>query len=421
MTPLTSGTTSDSRTRRHGRTRRRVPRWKDLSPLLGVRRWEPDRVKRRLRRALTIADLAEIGRRRTPRSVFDYVDGASEAGLSLERAHQAFARVELDARVLRDVTSVDTGTTILGRAASLPLILAPTGFTRMMHHEGEPAVARAAAAAGVPYTLSTMGTTSPAELMAAAPDGENWFQLYLWRDREGTRNLIRAAREAGYTTLVLTVDTPVAGNRLKDSRNGLTIPPTLNVRTLLDMARRPSWWANLLTTEPLEFAALRTFDGTVSELVDAMFDPGLELADLAWLRGEWAGRLVVKGIQSVDDARMVTDAGVDGIVVSNHGGRQLDRAATPLELLPKVAEAVDGRAEVYLDTGIVSGADIVAALGMGADACMVGRAYLYGLMAGGERGVDRTLEILRAEMTRTMQLMGAATVADLRGRAWLRP
>ncbi|MEI7056710.1 alpha-hydroxy acid oxidase [Nocardioides sp. CCNWLW239] len=409
-----------STTSRH-RTQRRLPRWKDLAPLVRVRRWEPDGRKRRLQRALTVADLADIGRRRTPRSVFEYVDGAAEAGLSLERARRAFARVEFDARVLRDVASVDTSTTILGRRAEFPLVLAPTGFTRMMHHEGEPAVARAAATAGIPYTLSTMGTTSPADLMAAAPTGQNWFQLYLWRDRAATLEVIESARVAGYDTLVLTVDTPVAGNRLRDARNGLTIPPTLNLRTLLDMSRHPAWWANLVTTAPLEFAALRSFDGTVAELVDTMFDPSLSFADLAWLRDQWRGKLVVKGLQSVEDVRLVVETGVDGIVVSNHGGRQLDRAATPLELLPAVAEAVDGRCQIFLDTGILSGADIAAALGMGADACMVGRAYLYGLMAGGERGVDRALDLLRAEMTRTMQLMGAASVADLRGRARLRP
>jgi len=411
----------DGTTATRSRTKRTLPRYQDLAPLIGVRGRERDRVARRLQRAFTVTDLAEVGRRRTPRSVFEYVDGAAEAGLSLQRSRQAFARVELDARVLRDVAAVDTSTTILGRAAAFPVVLAPTGFTRMMHHEGEPAVARAAAAAGVPYTLSTMGTTTPADLMDAAPDGRNWFQLYLWKDRAATLDLIDAARSAGYDTLVLTVDTPVAGNRLQDARNGLTIPPTLNARTLLDMSRHPSWWGNLLTTAPIEFAALQTFDGTVAELVDTMFDPGLDFDDLTWLRAHWSGNLVVKGVQSVDDARLVVEAGVEAVVVSNHGGRQLDRAATPLELLPHVVDAVEGRCQVYLDTGILTGADVVAALGMGADACMVGRAYLYGLMAGGERGVAKALEILRAEMTRTMQLMGAPTVADLRGRASLRP
>ncbi len=399
--------------------RRRIPTWSAVAPLLGFRRPVLDPVERRLRSALTVKDLARVARRTTPRSVFDYVHGAAEDELSLRRARAAFAAVEFEPRVLRDVTAVDTSTTILGRRAAFPLILAPTGFTRMMHHEGEIAVARAAARAGVPYTLSTMGTTSPGELRRAVPDGENWFQLYLWKDREGTLKLIDDVRTAGYDTLVLTVDTPVAGNRLRDARNGLTIPPSLNLRTMWDFATHPAWWVNVLTTDPIEFASLRSFDGTVAELVAKMFDPALSFADLAWLRERWEGRLVVKGIQSVDDAKQVVDAGADALVVSNHGGRQLDRAPTPLRLLPRVADAVDGRAQVFLDTGILSGADVLAAVGLGADACMVGRAYLYGLMAGGERGVDRMLEIMRAEAVRTMQLAGVSAIAELRGRVRL--
>lgn len=364
-------------------------------------------------------DLAQVARRTTPRSVFDYVHGAAEDELSIRRARSAFSSVEFSPRVLRDVGEVDTSTTILGRAASFPLILAPTGFTRMMHHEGEIAVSRSAARAGVPYSLSTMGTTSPRALQQDAP-GDNWFQLYLWKDREGTLRLIEEARASGFDTLVLTVDTPVAGNRLRDSRNGLTIPPSLNLKTMWDFALHPYWWINVLTTDPIEFASLRSFDGTVAELVAKMFDPTLSFTDLAWLREQWKGKLVVKGIQSVEDARQVVDAGADALVVSNHGGRQLDRAPTPLHLLPEVASAVDGRAQIFLDTGILSGADVLAAVGLGADACMVGRAYLYGLMAGGERGVDRMLEIVRAEAMRTMQLTGVSTVSELRGRVRLR-
>lgn len=389
-----------------------------MAPLLGFRRPVLDPVERRLRAALTVKDLARLARRKTPRSVFDYVHGAAEDELSLRRARSAFASVEFSPRVLRDVGAVDTSTTILGVPASFPLILAPTGFTRMMHHEGEIAVSRAAARAGIPYTLSTMGTTSPRALQQEAP-GNNWFQLYLWKDRDGTLKLIEEARASGFDTLVLTVDTPVAGNRLRDSRNGLTIPPSLNLKTMWDFAQHPNWWINVLTTDPIEFASLRSFDGTVAELVAKMFDPTLNFTDLAWLREQWEGKLVVKGIQSIEDARQVVDAGADALVVSNHGGRQLDRAPTPLRLLPEVAAAVDGKAQVFLDTGILSGADVLAALGLGADACMVGRAYLYGLMAGGERGVDRMLEIMRAEAVRTMQLTGAATVADLRGRVRL--
>jgi L-lactate dehydrogenase (cytochrome) len=329
--------------------------------------------------------------------------------------------VEFSPSVLRDVSAVDTSTTVLGQPARLPLVLAPTGFTRMMHHEGEVAVARAAAAAGVPYTLSTMGTTSVEEVAQAAPTGANWFQLYLWRDRAASRELVERAARAGCGTLVLTVDTPVAGSRRRDVRNGLTIPPALTARTVADMARHPRWWVNVLTTAPLEFASLRDWQGTVAELANSMFDPSAGLSDLVWLRELWGGRLVVKGVQTVEDARRVVDAGADGVVVSNHGGRQLDRAPTPLEVLPAVVDAVGDRAEVLLDTGVTNGADVIAAVAMGASACMVGRAYLYGLMAGGERGVARTLEVLQAEATRTMQLLGACTIADVRGRAALRP
>jgi L-lactate dehydrogenase (cytochrome) len=400
---------------------RRLPRWSELAPLVRLQPFEGDAVERRLRRAQDVADLRLIARRRTPRAVFDYVDGAAEDEVSLRRAREAFARVEFSPSVLRDVSAVDTSTTVLGQPARLPLVLAPTGFTRMMHHEGEVAVARAAAAAGIPYTLSTMGTTSVEEVARAAPTGTNWFQLYLWKDRGASRELVERAARAGCSTLVLTVDTPVAGSRRRDVRNGLTIPPALTARTVADMARHPRWWVNVLTTAPLEFASLRDWQGTVAELANSMFDPSAGLSDLVWLRELWGGRLVVKGVQTVEDARRVVDAGADGVVVSNHGGRQLDRAPTPLEVLPAVVDAVGDRAEVLLDTGVTNGADVIAAVAMGASACMVGRAYLYGLMAGGERGVARTLEVLQAEATRTMQLLGACTIADVRGRAALRP
>lgn len=399
---------------------RKLPKWSELSPLLGFKRPKLDPVERRLQRALTVKDLASIAYRRTPKSVFYYVHGAAEEELSLHRSRRAFASVEFEPRVLQDVSRVDTSKQILGKPAQFPLIMAPTGFTRMMHHEGEVAVARAAARAGVPYTLSTMGTTSPSELMQQAVAGNNWFQLYLWKDREATRALIEQVRTAGYDTLVLTVDTPVAGNRLRDARNGLTIPPSLSLKTLTDFALYPNWWANILTTEPIEFASLRSFDGTVAELVGQMFDPALTLDDVIWLRKQWEGSLVVKGIQSVEDAKRVVQVGVDAVVVSNHGGRQLDRAPTPIELLPRVVDAVNGRAQVFIDTGVLSGADVLAAVGLGADAVMVGRAYLYGLMAGGERGVDRMLEIMRSEAERTMQLMGAGSIADVRGRVSIR-
>jgi L-lactate dehydrogenase (cytochrome) len=395
------------------RTERRLPRWSELRPLLRLRPVQLDPTERRLSRALTIGDLRAVARRRTPRAAFDYTDGAAEAETSLRRATEAFQRVEFQPRVLRDVTAVDTTTTLLGRLSALPLAFAPTGFTRMMQHEGERAVVRVAEAVGIPYALSTLGTTSIEDVAAAAPGARRWFQLYVWRDRGAGKELVERAQAAGYEALMLTVDVPVAGARLRDARNGLTIPPSLTLRTVLDAATHPSWWFNLLSTEPLEFASLTSSEGTVAELINRMFDPSLTVRDVAWLRETWSGPLIVKGIQHVDDARMVVDAGADAVVVSNHGGRQLDRAPTPLEVLPEVAEAVGDRAEVLLDGGVRSGADVVAAVALGARACLVGRAYLYGLMAGGERGVRRAVDILAGEIVRTLQLLGADGVGSL--------
>jgi len=345
--------------------------------------------------------------------VFDYVDGAAESETSLRRSRDAYARVEFVPSILQDVSAVDTSTTILGAGAALPLVFAPTGFTRLMNHEGEPAVARVAGRLGIPYALSTLGTTSPESVAAAAPDTNKWFQLYLWNDRDAGVDLVRRARAAGFTALLLTVDTPVAGARLRDVHNGFTIPPTLSIRTLFDIALHPGWWFNLLTTEPLRFAAFTETQGTVADLINRVFDPTITIADLGWLRDAWDGPIVVKGVQTVDDARAVIDAGAEAIVISNHGGRQLDRAPTPLEQLPAIAAAVGGRAEVYVDGGILGGGDIVAAVALGARAVLVGRAYLYGLMAGGERGVERAGELLRRETIRTMQLLGVRRVADL--------
>ena len=393
---------------------RRVPRWSQIRELIQI---EPPALRRdaRLTRAATVWDLRRMGRRRTPRAVFDYVDGAAEAEISLHRSREAFRHIEFVPRVLRDVSKVDTTTTILGKPASMPLALSPTGFTRMMHSAGEPAVAAAAAAAGIPYSLSTLGTTSARDLARAVPHAERWFQLYVWKDRGFARELIDAARDGRYSALILTVDTPVAGARLRDVYNGLTIPPKLRWKTILDGALHPAWWWDLLTTEPLEFASLRSAEGTVAELIDKVFDPSVDFDDLAWLKETWDGPVIVKGIQTPDDAVAVAERGADAVIVSNHGGRQLDRAPVTLEVLPEVVTAIGDRAEVYVDGGIMSGADIAAALCLGARAAMVGRAYLYGLMAGGRTGVDRAIAILRAELVRTMQLLGVTTVDELDG------
>jgi L-lactate dehydrogenase (cytochrome)/glycolate oxidase len=369
--------------------------------------------QRRLANALTIEDLRRIARRRTPRAAFDYTDGAADTEVSLARARQAFADVELNPHILRDVSTVDTSREVLGGPSALPFGIAPTGFTRLMHTEGERAGAAAAGAAGIPFALSTMGTTSIEDVAEANPHGRNWFQLYLWKDRERSMALVDRAAKAGFDTLLVTVDVPVAGARLRDVRNGMTIPPTLTPRTILDAIPRPAWWFDFLTTEALSFASLDRWSGTVAEMIDTMFDPTVTYDDLAWIRDRWPGKVSVKGVQSVDDACRLSDLGVDAIVLSNHGGRQLDRAPVPFHLLPEVVKQVSDRLEVHLDTGIMSGADIVAAIACGARFTLVGRAYLYGLMAGGRDGVDRAIEILRQQVERTMRLLGVASLDEL--------
>jgi L-lactate dehydrogenase (cytochrome) len=393
--------------------RRRIPRPGDLAPLVRFKRPILNPTDRRLASALTIDDLRTIARRRTPRGAFDYTDGAADAEISLARARQAFEDIEFRPSILRDVSKVDTSRPVLGQRSSLPFGIAPTGFTRLMHTEGEIAGATAAGAAGIPFTLSTMGTTSIEAVRAANPHGRNWFQLYMWKDRDQSMQLVSRAAAAGFEALVVTVDVPVAGPRLRDVRNGFTIPPTLTPATVINAIARPAWWLNLLTTEPLTFASLESWKGTVAEMIDAMFDPTVDYEDLAWLRREWSGPLVVKGVQTVEDAKAVVALGVDAIVLSNHGGRQLDRAPVPFYLLPDVVREVGGDVEVYLDTGIMSGADILAAVAHGARFTLIGRAYLYGLMAGGRRGVDRAVEILRGQIERTMRLLGVTSLEEL--------
>lgn len=395
--------------------KRRVPKYSDLAPLMQFKKPEFSKAAR-LNRASTIWELRDIAKRRTPKAPFDYTDGAAEAEITLRRAREAFLDIEFRPGILRNVSSIDLGTDILGKPSRLPVGIAPTGFTRMMQSEGEYAGSQAAEAAGIPYTLSTMGTASIEDVAEAAPNGRNWFQLYLWTDRDRSLELIERAARAGNDTLMVTVDTAVAGARLRDVRNGMTIPPALTLKTVLDASYRPAWWFNFLTHEPLTFASLSRYTGTVADLINSMFDPTLTFEDLDWLRETWKGKLVVKGIQTVEDARKVVDHGADGVILSNHGGRQLDRAPIPFHLLPDVKEAFtkdNSDAAIILDTGIMSGADIIAALALGADFTLIGRAYLYGLMAGGRAGVDRALQILEKDMTRTMALLGVSKLSEL--------
>jgi L-lactate dehydrogenase (cytochrome) len=393
--------------------KRRLPRPKQLAPLLQFKRPQLNSNQRRLADALTIDDLRQLAERRTPRAAFDYTDGAAEEELSLMRARQAFRDIEFHPTILRDVAEVDTSATVLGDRVALPFGIAPTGFTRLMHTDGETAGARAAARAGIPFALSTLGTSSIEDVKAANLDGRNWFQLYMWKDRERSMALVERAAAAGFDTLLVTVDVPVAGARLRDTRNGMTIPPTLTLRTVFDAVPHARWWFDLLTTEPLSFASLDRWPGTVAKYLDTMFDPTVTFDDLAWIKSQWPNKLVVKGIQTLDDARAVADLGADGIVLSNHGGRQLDRAPVPFHLLPTVAREVGSDTEILLDTGIMSGADIVAAIALGARFTLVGRAYLYGLMAGGEAGVDRAITILSEQVTRTMRLLGVRSLDEL--------
>ena len=395
------------------KVKRRIPSPKDLAQLLKFRKFILSPTKRRLSKALTIYDLRDIAKRRTPQAPFDYTDGGADTESSLTRTRTAYEKLEFQPKILLNVKDVDISVNMLGKNASMPVGIAPTGFTRMMQTEGEYAGACAASDAGIPYTLSTMGTRSIEDVAKAAPDGRNWFQLYMWKDRDRSMALVDRAKAAGFDTLVLTVDVPVAGARLRDVRNGMTIPPSLTLRTILNAIPRPAWWVNFLTTDPLKFASLDSWNGTVAELLDSMFDPTITYEDLKWIRGQWQGNLVVKGIQNVDDAVRSIEAGADAIILSNHGGRQLDRAPVPLYLLPEVLKAVGNKGEVHIDTGIMHGADVVAALATGAKFTWIGRAYLYGLMAGGKPGVDKALEIMRMQIIRTMKLLGARTVAEL--------
>jgi L-lactate dehydrogenase (cytochrome) len=282
-----------------------------------------------------------------------------------------------------------------------------------MQTEGEHAGAGAAAAAGIPFSLSTLGTASIEDVKKANPDGRNWFQLYIMRDREISYELTRRAAAAGFDTLLFTVDTPIGGARLRDRRNGFSIPPAITAGTFLETATHPSWWYDFLTTPKLEFASLSSTGGTVQQLIDSAMDPTISFGDLDTIRSMWPGKLVVKGVQNVEDAKILAGLDVDGIVLSNHGGRQLDRAPVPFYLLPEVVAAVGDKVEIALDTGIMDGADIVASLALGATFTLVGRAYLYGLMAGGRAGVDRTIEILRDQVARTMKLLQVTSVKEL--------
>jgi L-lactate dehydrogenase (cytochrome) len=403
-----------------------------LRSVLQFRKFERDPVTRRLARAANVDDLRLMAKKRMPAGVFDYIDGAAEDEITLGRNASAFDDIQFRPRVLQDVSEIDTSTEVLGDRVPLPLILSPTGFTRIADPAGELAVCRAAARARLPYTLSTMGTRSIEEVAAAQSqvgtglDGapieksRRWFQVYVWKDKGLVKDMLERAKHAGFETIMITVDTAVLGRRERDVRRGLTLPPKLGIDTIFDGIRHPRWTWAFVRDEPIMFANVVGKDDedgsdpvSLAEHVNAQFDPSLSWSDIEWFQSVWDGPVVVKGIQTVSDAVTAADMGVQAVALSNHGGRQLDGAPPPIELVAPVADAIGGRAEIYCDGGVRRGSDILKAVALGADACMIGRAYFYALGAAGERGVDWVLDFLAAGMRQTMALSGVKTIAQI--------
>jgi len=391
-------------------------RVREMRKLIQLRGVTLDATQRRLGNCHDVADLREAARRRIPRPVFDYVDGAADEEIAVAANMAAFRSWRFLPRVLAGVAAADTSAPLLGATLPAPFLLGPAGYTRMLHPAGETGAARSALRHGVPYTLSTMASTGIEELRAgvAPAGGDLWFQLYLTRNRPQSLDLVSRAADNGYSTLVVTVDTIVAGNRVRDLRNGLSIPPALTLSTVASVARKPSYWYHLLAGPALDYA---NFAGraptTVMKSAD-FFDADLNWSDISDLRSRWAGKLLLKGPVGPADARRAAELGVDGVQLSNHGGRQLDRTVAPVDLIAPVREAVGPAFTVLVDSGVRHGADAAVALALGADAAVLGRAYLYGLMVGGEAGVDRVLDLLSAQFRSTMQFLGVTSVAELR-------
>jgi L-lactate dehydrogenase (cytochrome) len=394
--------------------------WESFRSVAQFDSFEFDPVQRRLKKVASVEDLRRIAKRRLPAGVFDYIDGGAEDERTLDANVDDFSRIEFRPRVLRDVSDLDTTTTIFGRPASMPLILSPTGFTRIAHSQGELAVARSAERAGVPFSLSTMGTRSIEEVAATNPTGEKWFQIYTWKDRELVKDLVGRAEAAGFGAVWLTVDTAVLGRRERDVRRGMTIPPKLGLGTLVDGALHPSWTWDFLNAEPITFANVvgrNKEDGrtaiSLSEHVKRQFDQALSWDDIEWLRSFWKGPIVLKGIQTVEDAKQAVALGVTGIGLSNHGGRQLDDAPSPVSLIEPVRQEIQDQGTIVCDGGIRRGSDIVKAIALGADVVSLGRPYFLALGAAGEPGVDWLLDFLREGLERTMALSGCRNLAEI--------
>jgi L-lactate dehydrogenase (cytochrome) len=393
--------------------------FKTIRSVVRLRKFEFNGTKRRLAKVGNVDDLRLLAKRRLPGGVFDYFDGAAEDEMTKVENSSAFSKVELRPRVLVDVSSIDTSTTIMGQPVPFPIALSPTGFTRIAHPDGELAVARVAGAVNLPYTLSTLGTRSIEEVAKVAT-GPLWYQLYVWKDRGLSRELVERARDNGYKAIMLTVDTPVFGRRERDVRRGFTLPPKIGLETFVDGILHPKWTWDFVRSEPITFSAVagrKSVDGstavTLSDYVNSQFDPTLSWKDLDWIREVSGLPLMLKGIQSVEDAKLAVELGVDAIALSNHGGRQYDGAPAPVALLPRVVDAVGGSIEVLVDGGVRRGSDVVKACALGARAVMFGRPYLYGLGAGGEMGVRWAIDHITSGVTRTMGLIGETSITKL--------
>lgn len=400
-----------------------------LRSVVSVKPIERDPVQRRLSKCANIDDYRAIAKKRLPAGVFDYIDGAAEDESAMSRNASRFGDRTLVPRVLRDVSSIDTRTEILGGSASMPLIIAPTGFPRIAHPDGELATAKAAAKHEIPFSLSTMGTRSIEEV-ADVSAGRKWFQVYVWRDRELTRDMLARCKESGFEALHITVDTAVLGRRERDVRRGMSLPPKLGLDTFIEGAQRPAWVLEFLRNEPIIFSnvavstarlAADRGDGpadgssavSLAAFINSQFEPRLSWDDVAWIRSVWGGPVILKGIQSVADAKIAVSEGIDAVALSNHGGRQLDAAPAIIDLVAPVADAVGGDIEIYCDGGVRRGSDVVKALALGATACMIGRPHLYALAAGGEAGVDHMLDFFQAGIEQTMALTGVCSIGEL--------